>query len=268
MTEKRAPGNAVRGRVACFELCPCGAVPVLSTLKHPVLAIFFVNFTLLHSYRHQLVSDHERNFVQGARVNGFDVQAIGWIVTRDACCDAARVFFGLKPRLPRASLGELGTRWHSVGAAVHDHRMAMTYWTRIICPRRTPLSQKAEQALEAFVETLITCCPDLYGYQALRSRCLGAGMQLAASCLCFVVLAPYVSVENSTIGQVQLVLFLMGCWSLAVTIQLWRMYRLVGSLLPNNRQSLLSRRQDRRSFSGDAEARRCPAKDDERKWFA
>lgn len=161
-------------------------------------------------------------------MNGFDVQAVDWIVARDLWCEAARTLFGRKSTLPQTMLGELGKGWHDIVSAMNDDRMAMSDWCRIMSPRRASLSVRGQQAVMAFVEQLITCCPDRYGPRALRSRLLAAWTQVLASCLLCLVLGRYASPENATLAQAVLVFFVMGCWSRMVGVQLLRMHRLVG----------------------------------------
>jgi len=163
-------------------------------------------------------------------VNGFDVHAVGWIVTRDLWCEAARVFLGLKRTLPTAGLDALGKRWQNLGGAVHDDRLAMDGWLRLMSPRRAPLSGRSEQAMEAFIGHLIAFRPQRYGYQALRSRCFDACLQLVVSGLCCWLVGQYASADHALLGEVALILFVLSCWSLMVAIQLWRMCRIVARI--------------------------------------
>ena len=168
--------------------------------------------------------------MKGSRVNRIDVQAIGWIVTRDLCSEGARAYCGLKPRLEKATLQELGRRWLNVGAAVKDDQMTMSLVTRIMCPRRAPLSKKSEEAMKAFLGKLVACSPGLYGHQALRGRCLGGCVHVMASFLCCLMVGHYASPESPMLGWASLGFFIMGCWSLAVAYQLFVACRLIGRL--------------------------------------
>ena len=163
-------------------------------------------------------------------MNRIDVQAIGWIVTRDLCSEGARAYLGLKPRLEKATLQELGRRWLNVEAAVKDDQMTMSLVTRIMWPRRALLSKKSEEAMKAFLGKLVACSPGLYGHQALRGRCFGGCVHVMASFLCCLILGHHASAENSTLGLASLGFFLVACWSLVVAFQLSLAYRLVGRL--------------------------------------
>ena len=163
-------------------------------------------------------------------MNGFDVQAIGWIVTRDLCTEAARRFLGLTPRFERAALDELARRWDNVNAAVLGDQRAMSCAARILRPRRTPLSNSSVAAMKAFIEELVTLSPHLYGYAGLRSRCLGECVQLIASLVCCLLFGLYASPDTPMFGRASLCFFLVGCWSSAVTFQLYRACRLTDRL--------------------------------------
>lgn len=160
-------------------------------------------------------------------MNGFDVQAVAWVVTRDFGCEAVRAWLGLKPPMATATLEELGRRWRKLISAVADDRMATSYGARILWTRSLPLSNKGEEAMQEFIERLIAFCPDRYAARALRGRCVDACIQTAAGVLGCLILGHYASPENPTLGQAALVLFLMGCWSLTTTFQLRRMYNLI-----------------------------------------
>ncbi len=163
-------------------------------------------------------------------MNRIDVQAIGWTVSRDLCSDAVRTCLGLKPRLERAALRELGRRWLSVEAAVHDDQMTMSLVTRIMWPRRASLSKKSEDAMKAFIEKLVAFSPGLYEYRALRGRCFGGCVQLLASFLCSLMVAHKASPEIPMLGWASLCFFLVGCFFLTATFQLFVACRLISRL--------------------------------------
>jgi hypothetical protein len=51
-------------------------------------------------------------------VNGFDVQAVGWLVTRDLCCHATSALLGFKPAITRRGAEELFSQWQTLIDAV------------------------------------------------------------------------------------------------------------------------------------------------------
>jgi hypothetical protein len=131
-------------------------------------------------------------------VNGFDVQAIGWIVTRDLCTELARSLLGLRPRLERAALDELASRWLSLNAAVLGDQRTRSYAAQMLWPRRVRLSERSEAKLKAFIAELVAFSPRMYGYQGLRGRCFEECIQLVASFLCSVMLGRYGSTDIPT----------------------------------------------------------------------
>jgi hypothetical protein len=166
-------------------------------------------------------------------MNGFDVRALGWVVTRDICSEMARAAVGRRPRLSPATLRELLDRWRVFQSSLRADQS----WRRnlsVILPLATPLSKASETAIADFVDQLIACCPDLYSEPALRSRCLNGCATFIASAAAGAVLGGLAPSDNSIIGDAALVLLVIACWSLVTTIQLWRTHRLVGPMVQHN----------------------------------
>jgi len=160
-------------------------------------------------------------------VNGFDLQAVGWIVTRDVCWETVRTFVGLPTRLPQTMFAELAHRWERVQRSAGEDWKNMDCWTRLLAPRRTPLSKRTEEALGAFIEQLAASCPDRYGFRALRRRWLDVLGRVLGIALCAFVVARYAPPGSSALAQAELALVMIGGWSTVVAIQLWQMYALV-----------------------------------------
>ena len=160
-------------------------------------------------------------------MNGFDVQAVGWLVTRDMLCHAAGALVGLKPPGTRRADDEIFRQWQRLIDAV-DHDLAGQELTaRILAPRRTPLSTRSEGAMRAFLERLVASYPERYGAQRLRSRCAIGAALTGASFLCCLILGHYASPDIPTLGQAALAFLLVGAWYLSTTVQLSRTYRLI-----------------------------------------
>ncbi len=159
-------------------------------------------------------------------MNRRDVRALGWVVTRDACCEIARVALGGRRRLSLAALREVGARWRAIHASpTVDHSKPLG--TLLIGQLTDSLSKEQEKAVVEFVASLLACCPDLYSERALRNRCLSSCGQAIVSLAFGVILAHWTSSDIPIVGDSALVLFVIGCWSLVTTIQLWRTHRLV-----------------------------------------
>jgi len=166
-------------------------------------------------------------------VNGLDVRALGWVVTRDACSEVVRVALGRERQISIAALRTLGDRWRAVSVSpVAEQRGPLDLFLA------TSLSKQREKAVLAFIETLQYSCPDLYSEQVLRQRYRNAFCQAVASCALGAFLAYWASSDFPIVGDSMLVLFAIACWRLVTSIQLARTHRLVKQI-----------RQDR-SFRG------------------
>ena len=179
-------------------------------------------------------------------VNGFDLQAVGWVVTRDVCWEAVRTFLGLRTRLPGAMFGELGRRWESVQRSAGEDWNRMDCWTRLLQPRRAPLSRRTEEALGAFVEQLAVSCPDRYGSRALLRRSLDVLGRVAGVALCAFLVQRYAPAGSPALAPAELAFVLIGGWSVAVAIQLWQVYALARrfATAPQPRRSASRTSQD------------------------
>jgi hypothetical protein len=158
-------------------------------------------------------------------VNGFDVHAVGWLVTRDLSCHAACALLGLRPAIAKATLEGLWSQWRDVTRMVDEDLAAGGYGARVLQAGATPLSRHSEAAMREFFRRLVAFRSDKYAASALRGRCAAASLQMLASFLCCVVLNSYAA-ENPTFDQAALAFLLVGCWYLMTGLQLFRAHRL------------------------------------------
>jgi hypothetical protein len=159
-------------------------------------------------------------------MNGFDVRALGWVVTRDACAEMLRVALGCRARTPPDQLAALAERWHTVQSSIRADRSSRLYLS-VMVPLTTPLSKDSETAVVAFVDRLIASCPGLYGARTLRSRWQRACTRFIASATFVAILAALAPPSVPIVRDAALVLLVMAGWSLVTTIQLWRSHRIV-----------------------------------------
>ena len=90
-------------------------------------------------------------------MNGLDVRALGWVVTRDACSEVVRVALGRERQISIAALRTLGDRWRAVSVSpVAEQRGPHNVFLA------TSLSKQRVMALVEFIETLQSSRPDLY----------------------------------------------------------------------------------------------------------
>jgi hypothetical protein len=128
--------------------------------------------------------------------------------------------------MPTAAFQELGARWRDIHAP-HIADKAGPIDAFLVGRAATPLSERREKTVIAFVDSLQHFRPDLYSEQALRKRCLSGCGHVIVSLAFGAILASCTSSDIPTIGDAALVLFVIAAWYLATTIQLWRTYLLV-----------------------------------------
>jgi hypothetical protein len=163
-------------------------------------------------------------------MNGFDVRALGWVVTRDICSEMVRTALGGRRRMSPATLRDLLGRWRVFQSSLRVDRSWGLNLSAIV-PLTTPLSKASETAIAEFVDQLTARCPDLYTEPALRTRYLNRCATFFASAAAGAVLGGLTPSDNSIIGDAALVLLVIACWSLITTIQLWHTHRLVGRIV-------------------------------------
>jgi len=163
-------------------------------------------------------------------MNGFDVRALGWVVTRDACFDIARTALGGRSRISRAMLKEQRDLWRVVQSSLRADR-PQRRGISAIRPLAASLSTASERAIAEFVRHLVACCPDLYSEPALRTRWHERCAAFAATAGAGAILAHVAPPDTSTLGDLSPAFLLIAGWSLVTAIQLWRTRRLVERML-------------------------------------
>lgn len=153
-------------------------------------------------------------------MNAVEVNAVGWIVTRDLWIETARRALDLPPRFDDVALERLGRAWLRLDTSVRDDQQALSTTTRLLRPRHTPLSSRSEQAMAGFVDELVAVCPALYAHRALAERCLGACGRLIASLACGLLAAWLASPAVPVSPLAALSFFVFACWSLTTAMQL------------------------------------------------
>jgi hypothetical protein len=162
-------------------------------------------------------------------MNGFDVHALGWIVTVDTFAEVLRVAFRGRCKTSPAALAALGERWRAVLSSIRSDRSSRLYLSLIV-PLAMPLSKDSQTAVVEFVDRLEACYPDRYSEQVLRSRCLSGCAKFVTSAATAAILATFASSAVPMVGDVALVLFVIAGWNLVMTNQLWRTHRLMKTI--------------------------------------
>jgi hypothetical protein len=168
-------------------------------------------------------------------MNGFDVRALGWVVTRDTCAELLREAFGGRARTSPEQLAALAERWRTVQSSIRADRSSRLYLS-VMVPLISPLSKDSEMAVVEFVHRLNACYPGVYGEPALRNRWRSACARFVTSATFVAILAALVPPSVPIVGGAALVLLAMAGWSLVTTIQLWRSHRLVEHIGQYHRQ--------------------------------
>jgi hypothetical protein len=153
-------------------------------------------------------------------MNAVDVNAVGWIVTRDLWVETARRTLDLPPRFDDIALARLGDAWLCLDSSVRDDQQAMSPALRLLRPRHAPLSARSEQAMARFFDELVAVCPALYAHRALVDRCFGACGRLIASLACALLAGCLASAAMPMLSLASLVFVLFGCWCVATALQL------------------------------------------------
>ena len=158
-------------------------------------------------------------------MNRFDVQTIGWVVTRDVCVEATRLALGARPRTRPATVARLARAWMQVRRSmVTDH----------FAESRTGffLSTLSEEAVSAFLRVLISSYPGMYSIRALRDRCVRTVVRGIACVACVYVIEHYSAESNPIAGAALVMFYLTGSWSAIDLVQLLRAYVLIAHLPP------------------------------------
>jgi hypothetical protein len=158
-------------------------------------------------------------------IGAVELRALGCVVVRDTVVDTMRQLVRAPQRIPAEHLPELAERWHAVDAA----RRA---WPTIGDDLRDRGSENMDAVgapLAGFVHALVAAAPGLYAPAALRARAVQKLAQACVGCAGVIVFAGGSGPWADLAGKVAFILVLMSLWSLAVSFQLWRSYRVVAA---------------------------------------
>ncbi len=146
----------------------------------------------------------------GCAVNGFHVDAVGWVLTVNARA------------LSRQEARELSNLWiELMHTRTQDFRGA-PFLYRLLFPRSTRLSDKTMTAFAALVERMAALHPERFGGDALRRRRDHWLFQAALGFLLGTLAATFLSLAWPLAREAVLTLFLMGLGFLIPMITLWR----------------------------------------------
>lgn len=157
-------------------------------------------------------------------MNGFDIRAVGWVVTRDLCFEIVLVVFGAHRRIEPAASRSLLEAWRRLERAyANEQRPLVPYAAGAIS---SPLSSETAEALRTFARSIAALCPARYGVPVLERRCIaGLGQALGAGAAALLGAGAAEAWPPIGAGMGTLVLF--AGWRLLTTLQLYRTLRIV-----------------------------------------
>jgi hypothetical protein len=143
-------------------------------------------------------------------VNGFHVNAVGWVLTFNA--------FGLGHEESK----ELSDLWADLVRVRAEDLRRNGPILQLAAPRSIPLSQKSTEAFAALVDRMASLRPGRFSYEALRRRRYHWMFQVALAFLLSWLAAMILPRSWPIVGEVVPTFFLMGCAFLIPTVTLWR----------------------------------------------
>ncbi|HYL81438.1 MAG TPA: hypothetical protein VEU07_11535, partial [Candidatus Acidoferrum sp.] len=143
-------------------------------------------------------------------MNGFHVNAVGWVLTFNA--------FGLSQR----EAHELSGLWTALlRARAEDNARALPL-LRLLRPRSIPLSGKSLGMFADLMDRMSALRPDRFSCEALRRRRNHWALQVALGFLFGFLASKVFPMVWPAAGRVALMLFTVGCVFLVPTVTLWR----------------------------------------------
>jgi hypothetical protein len=143
-------------------------------------------------------------------VNGFHVQAFGWVLVFNA------------PGLSRREADEISGLWDAVLRARAEDESQESFLTRLLQPRSVPLSAHSRGAFADLVGYMTTRHPERFSLHALRQRRNHWALQAAFSLLIGFLAATWLPKGSFLTADTVLTLLLLGCGFLIPTLTLWR----------------------------------------------
>jgi hypothetical protein len=156
-------------------------------------------------------------------VNGFHVNAVGWILT----CNALT----LSPSEAR----ELAGLWTDLVQVRHEDICKAHPLLHLMLPRSIPLSGRALGAFAVLVNRMACLRPERFGCDALRRRRRHWTLQMAVTFLLCFLAATLLPKAWPLVDEIVLTLFVMGCVFGVSTITLWRATSVVGYFSANRK---------------------------------
>jgi len=162
-------------------------------------------------------------------MNGFDVSAIGWVVTRDAYAEIARAWVGSHRQTSTEVLASLANRWLAVRTCLLEASGAAR--GDVLASPGTASWLTIVECIDDFIVHMVSCCPQRYSGPALRRRCSSAAAQAFVGIVGCIGASSLGNSDRLLLGDIATILFLMAVYSLISAIQLWQTYRVVKNVV-------------------------------------
>jgi hypothetical protein len=162
-------------------------------------------------------------------LNGFDLRAIGWVVTRDTFADLVRAALGARGVLDPEALRANATRWSALETAYYAERGGSL--PALLTPSAASLPRASAAALTEFVRQLVADAPERYAPAALRSRFRQRFAQALIGFGAGALLCAGGAEAHSLLADAGLAMLVMGVWSIVTAVQLWRAFRVVDEIV-------------------------------------
>ncbi len=143
-------------------------------------------------------------------MNGFHVQAVGWVLTFNAFA------------LDRQEAQELSGLWTALLRARAEDKRRVHLALRVLQPRSIPLSETSMGAFADLVGRMATLHPERFSGDALRRRRNHWALQIVIGLLLAFLAAMILPMGSPGAGAVVAMLFMLGWSFLVPTVTLWR----------------------------------------------
>ncbi len=143
-------------------------------------------------------------------MNGFHVQAVGWVLTFNAFA------------LTLQEGHELSGLWAELVRARGEDKSRACLFSRLLMPRSIPLSEKSLGTFADLMDRMLALHPERFSCDALRRRRNHWAIQIPIGFLLGLLAVAVLPKGNPGAGAVVSLLFTIGCGFLVPTVTLWR----------------------------------------------
>ena len=149
-------------------------------------------------------------FAGGCAVNGFHVNAVGWVLTLNAFA------------LSRHEAHELSGLWAALLRARAEDKSRTNPLFRLLLPRSIPLTEKSLEVVGDLMARMSALHPERFSSDALRRRRNHWALHVAVGLLLGLLAATVLPMALPGTGAVVLMLFMVACGFLVPAVTLWR----------------------------------------------